>query len=64
MLICQIYDTIVNLVIELYCYCSYVRHLPEAKTFKALCDPVRLEMICRLSDSSLYTVDSLSDVLG
>jgi DNA-binding transcriptional ArsR family regulator len=35
-----------------------------AETFKALGNPVRLEMIKRLSDGSYYTVGGLSDGLG
>ena len=35
-----------------------------ANTFKALGDPVRLEIIQRLSNGSIYTVGSLSDGLG
>ena len=34
------------------------------ETFKALGDPIRLEMIQRLSDGSHYTVGGLSDGLG
>lgn len=37
---------------------------PIAETFKALGDPVRLEMISRLSDGSNYTVGRLSENLG
>ena len=35
-----------------------------ADTFKALGDPVRLEIIKRLSDGSMYTVGSVSNGLG
>lgn len=35
-----------------------------AETFKALGDPIRLEMMRRLSDGSHYTVGGLSDGLG
>ncbi len=35
-----------------------------AATFKALGDPIRLEMINRLSDGSSYTVGRLSEDLG
>ena len=35
-----------------------------ADTFKALGDPVRLEIIQRLSNGSVYTVGSISDGLG
>jgi DNA-binding transcriptional ArsR family regulator len=35
-----------------------------AETFKALGDPVRLEMVRRLSSGSTYTVGTLSDGLG
>jgi DNA-binding transcriptional ArsR family regulator len=38
--------------------------VPIADTFKALGDPVRLEMIRRLSNGSACTVGSLSDGLG
>jgi DNA-binding transcriptional ArsR family regulator len=38
--------------------------MPVAATFKALGDPVRLEMIARLADGSSQTVGSLSDGLG
>jgi DNA-binding transcriptional ArsR family regulator len=38
--------------------------MPVAETFKALGDPIRLEMVRRLSDGSPYTVGSLSDGLG
>jgi DNA-binding transcriptional ArsR family regulator len=38
--------------------------MPVAETFKALGDPVRLEMIKRLSDGSHLTVGGLSGGLG
>ncbi len=38
--------------------------MPVAETFKALGDPVRLEMIRRLADGSAHTIGSLSSGLG
>jgi DNA-binding transcriptional ArsR family regulator len=38
--------------------------MPVSETFKALGDPVRLEMISRLSAGSDYTVSRLLDGLG
>ena len=35
-----------------------------ADTFKALGDPVRLEIVKRLSDGSMYTVGTVSNGLG
>jgi DNA-binding transcriptional ArsR family regulator len=38
--------------------------MPVTETFKALGDPVRLEMVKRLSDGSHHTVGGLLDGLG
>jgi DNA-binding transcriptional ArsR family regulator len=38
--------------------------MPVAETFKALGDPIRIEMIKRLSDGSRHTVGGVSGGLG
>ncbi len=38
--------------------------MPVAETFRALGDPIRLQMIKRLSDGSHFTIGGLSDGLG